>query len=45
MKKYEAPEVVMLPSASAAIQAQAKFPNNVFDAMDKPTVGAYEADE
>ncbi len=43
--KYEKPEVVELSSACTAVQHHVKFPNVVHDAMDQPTIGAYEADE
>jgi hypothetical protein len=43
--KYEKPEVLELSSACTVVQQQVKFPNVVHDAMAKPTIGAYEADE
>jgi hypothetical protein len=45
INKYERPVVVELSSACSAVRHQTKFPNITYDAMDRPTVGAYEADE
>ena len=43
--KYEKPEVVVLGSATAAILGGSKGVMAPLDMHDKPTVGAYEADE
>lgn len=43
--KYERPEVVEVALACNAVQHHVKFPNVVYDVMDRPTIGAYEADE
>jgi len=44
INKYERPVVVELSSACSAVRHQTKFPNITYDAMDRPTVGAYEAE-
>jgi hypothetical protein len=43
--EYEKPEVTSLTSACLVVQNHVKFPNVLYDAMDRPTIGAYEADE
>ncbi|MFZ0579776.1 MAG: hypothetical protein WAN72_18870 [Candidatus Acidiferrales bacterium] len=43
--KYEKPQVVVLASATAAIQHGIKDPSNTTDSTLVETVGAYEADE
>lgn len=42
--KYEKPEVLLLESAVAAIQASTKLSSDV-DANPQPSIPAYEADE
>ena len=43
--QYEKPEVTNIASACSVVQNHVKFPNVLYDAMDRPTIGAYEADE
>jgi hypothetical protein len=43
--KYEKPQVVLLGSASVAVQHQVKAPSPFLDVMQDQTIGAYEADE
>jgi hypothetical protein len=42
--KYEAPEIVALVAACAAIQGAEKMGPSV-ELTDRPTISAYEADE